>query len=117
VLLVNKGVVYSSFLISIYIILVYVVGECVCNMCFMRNSSNGRCGTCVDYPYSRNQTICGIDSRPKQLTAFLLSLFLSSTGAANFYIKQNSLGKEFAFFFNGIMGLMWQKGQKNLIKS
>ena len=69
-----------------------VLGQCVCNMCFMRNSSSGRCRTCMEYPYSRNQSLCGFDSRPKQLTAFLLSFFLSSTGAANFYIGQNSLG-------------------------
>ncbi len=70
---------------------VIVLGECVCNMCFTRNSS-GMCTTCSDYRYSSSQAICGLDNRPKQLTAFLLSLFLSSTGAANFYIGQNNLG-------------------------
>ena len=73
---------------SIYI----TIGECVCNMCFTRNSS-GLCELCSDYRYSSSQGICGVDNRPRQLTAFLLSLFLSSTGAANFYIGRNELGK------------------------
>ena len=66
----------------------------------MKNSSSGKCQTCSDYLYSINQTVCAVDNRPRQLTAFLLSLFLSSTGAANFYIGQSSLGKTITFFFS-----------------
>ena len=67
-------------------------GQCVCNECFMEDDSSGRCATCSEYLYSINLTRCGVDNRPSQLTAFLLSLFLSSTGAANFYIGRNDLG-------------------------
>ena len=56
--------------------------------------SNGTCVDveCEDWTYNQNERKCD-DDRPKQLTAFLLSLFLSSTGAANFYIGSNDLGK------------------------
>lgn len=69
----------------------YVVGQCVCNDCFMMDDSTGRCSVCSDYPYT-SPGGCGTDNRQSQLTAFLLSLFLSSTGAANFYIGRNELG-------------------------
>ena len=69
-------------------------GKCVCNDCFMR-ATNGTCRLCQDYLYSDGQQQCVTDNRPSQLTAFLLSLFLSSTGAANFYIGQNSLGEAY----------------------
>ena len=67
-------------------------GQCVCTDCFM-SIDGSRCQICTDYPYDNAQDRCGRDGRPRQLTAFLLSLFLSSTGAANFYIGQNGLGK------------------------
>ena len=57
--------------------------------------SNGRCSArlCPDYIYDNGTQVCGNDGRPTQLAAFLISLFVSSTGAANFYIGQNGLGK------------------------
>ena len=41
------------------------------------------------------QGMCGVDNRPCQLTAFLLSLFLSLMGTANFYTGQDGLGKAY----------------------
>lgn len=70
-----------------------VAGQCLCMDCFMSDDDSGRCRRCNDYPYDPVLRICGRDDRPRQLTAFLLSLFLSSTGAANFYIGQDGLGK------------------------
>ena len=71
-----------------------VIKECICNDCFFRNSDTGRCeeDSCEDYFFRDGECV---DDRPSQLTAFLLSLFLSSTGAANFYIGQNGLGRSF----------------------
>lgn len=68
-------------------------GLCVCNDCFTK-ASNGTCVNveCEDWRFNPSEQKCD-DDRPKQLTAFLLSLFLSSTGAANFYIGRNDLGK------------------------
>lgn len=59
----------------------------------MLDEESGRCTLCSDYEASRATGECGTDNRPRQLTAFLLSLFLSGTGAANFYIGQTSLGQ------------------------
>ena len=72
-----------------------VAGQCVCMECFMSDDDTGRCRNCSDYRYDSAQDMCGVDNRPRQLTAFLLSLFLSSTGAANFYIGQDGLGKAY----------------------
>ncbi len=71
-------------------------GECQCSDCFMLNS-NGTCeaSLCPDYLYNNNSNVCGADSRPSQLTAFLLTLFVASTGAGNFYIGQDALGDSF----------------------
>ena len=70
-----------------------VTNQCICNDCFFRNDT-GRCeeDSCEDYFFRDNECV---DDRPSQLTAFLLSLFLSSTGAANFYIGQDGLGRSF----------------------
>ena len=59
----------------------------------MMDSETGRCRLCSDYTYSEVLQTCGNDNRQSQLTAFLLSFFLSGTGAANFYIGQMSLGQ------------------------
>lgn len=67
-------------------------GNCVCNDCFFMDNSDGLCYTCIDYPYNSTTRMCGSDSRQNQLTALLLSLFLSAFGAANFYIEQTALG-------------------------
>ena len=66
---------------------------CLCEECFTLNATTGRCDidSCIDYYYDSTTRMC-VDDRPSQLTAFLLSLFLSSTGAANFYIGQTGLG-------------------------
>lgn len=65
---------------------------CICNECFERGD-DGRCqlNSCDEYFYDESEREC-VDDRPSQLTAFLLSLFLSSTGAANFYIGRDDLG-------------------------
>ena len=47
--------------------------------------------SCEDWRYNTRDLDCQ-DDRPSQLTAFLLSFFLSSTGAANFYIGRDDLG-------------------------
>ena len=70
-----------------------VGGACECRQCFFRDSDSGKCTTCEDYPYISSSRMCGSDNRQKQSTAILLSLFLSSTGAANFYIESYGLGK------------------------
>lgn len=67
-------------------------GQCVCNDCFMINDSSGKCRICSEFSYREDIESCGLDNRQSQLTAFLLSIFLSSTGAANFYIGRNDLG-------------------------
>ena len=76
-----------------YILFSTMIDECVCRDCYMLDGQSGRCTLCSDYQASSTTGQCGTDNRPRQLTAFLLSLFLSGTGAANFYIGQNSLGK------------------------
>ena len=65
-----------------------VTGWCICHECFILNSITNRCYTmppCTDYDNTTGQCI---DRRKKQLTAFLLALFLTWTGAANFYINR-----------------------------
>ena len=65
-------------------------GRCFCNQCFLRNVENNTCflqPPCTNYSSS---TGCA-DTRFSQLTAFLLSFFLSWLGAANFYIGQLGL--------------------------
>ncbi len=75
------------------LLLFFSSGKCVCHECFIKDISTGKCYTCTDYMYSETKHTCGTDSRPRQLTAFLLSFFLSYIGAANIYIEQYSLGK------------------------
>ena len=64
-------------------------GLCRCNDCFVRE--NDTCALARCHRLSSNNTQC-VDQRRSQKTAFLLSVFLSSTGAANFYIGQYALG-------------------------
>lgn len=66
----------------------------------MINDSTGQCRVCSEYNYRDSFELCGLDNRPSQLTAFLLSLFLSSTGAANFYIGRTDLGT--CIFIHGL---------------
>ena len=69
-------------------------GRCECADCFMLDEQ-GQCSStlCPDFQYNNGSGVCATDQRQTQLTAFLLSLFLSSTGAANFYIGQSALGE------------------------
>lgn len=60
---------------------------CQCNDCFIRE--NDTCALAKCHNWSNVQCV---DQRRSQKTAFLLSVFLSSTGAANFYIGQYDLG-------------------------
>ena len=65
-----------------------VESSCQCRDCFIRNASSGRCE--VDEPCQQYDIALGEceDDRLSQRVAFLLSIFLSSTGAANFYIER-----------------------------
>ena len=65
-----------------------ISNQCICQDCFMRSGS-GRCSLreCRDYTTGGG---CE-DDRRSQLTALLLSIFLSGVGAANFYIERNGL--------------------------
>lgn len=66
-------------------------GECVCSECFYFDSDSNRCA--VDTPcrtYDTDGDTCE-DHRRSQRTAFVLSVILSSTGAANFYIARYEL--------------------------
>uniref|UniRef100_A0A1X7VU48 Uncharacterized protein n=1 Tax=Amphimedon queenslandica TaxID=400682 RepID=A0A1X7VU48_AMPQE len=67
-------------------------GRCACTACFMLNTTTNRCyldPPCTAYdPNDQNSDNGCIDRRQKQLTAFLLSFFLTWTGAANFYIER-----------------------------
>ena len=66
-------------------------GACLCSNCFMKNETSNTCYVqppCTNY--NTNTSSC-VDTRQSQQTAFLLSLFLAWTGAANFYINQLAL--------------------------
>ena len=88
-----------SVCLSVYLSVWYVSlssitpgGVCDCNDCFERGD-NVTCvqSSCDEYSYDEAELECK-DDRPKQLTALLLSVFISSTGAANFYIGRDDLG-------------------------
>ena len=65
-------------------------GQCVCSgNCFTLNGSI--CGYSKCGWYDPNSATCNSLAK-SQTTAFLLSLFVSSLGVANFYIGQNGLG-------------------------
>ncbi len=59
----------------------------------MYDPGQGICFNCSDYLYFDVNGTCGVDNRQDQRRAFFLSLFFSSTGAANFYIKSYGLGE------------------------
>lgn len=67
-------------------------GLCLCQECFVRlkDICQVNSKTCEEFDDLNQQCT---DNRRSQKTALLLSAFLSATGAANFYIKQNTLGK------------------------
>lgn len=60
---------------------------CICSNCFQL-SPNGVCGLAMCFNYTKGRCV---DQRPSQQEAFLLSLFLSSFGAANFYLEDYRL--------------------------
>lgn len=64
-----------------------IQGQCICQECFMV-ASDGSCTLreCRDYTSNGCE-----DNRKSQLTAILLSVFLSAVGAANFYIDRDGL--------------------------
>lgn len=64
-----------------------IQGQCICQDCFMV-STDGTCSLRECRGYTRNG--CE-DDRKSQLTALLLSIFLSGVGAANFYIDRDGL--------------------------
>lgn len=62
-------------------------GRCLCSGCFMINATINSCYLPCGTTYNSDTFLC-LDSRKKQLTAFLLAFFLTWTGAANFYIAR-----------------------------
>ena len=79
--------------VRVHVILNTADEKCECNDCFMVDPKNGTCFFCSDYLYNTTSRTCGTDFRQDQRRAFVLSLFLSSTGAANFYIQSYGLGE------------------------
>ena len=73
-----------------------------------RMASNGTCVNveCKDVHYDQEDLEC-IDNRPKQLVAFLLSIFLSSCGAANFYIGRDDLGTMHGIMYEGVQFIVY----------
>ena len=67
-------------------------GLCVCSDCFVRINDTCQIVAPSCRKYSETSGQC-LDLRKSQETAFLLSVFLSSVGAANFYIGHYLLGK------------------------
>ena len=65
--------------------------KCVCTGCFYSTNGYKSCGYKRCWQYVAATHTCK-DLRKDQRTAFLLSLFLSFAGAANFYIEQYILG-------------------------
>lgn len=67
-------------------------GVCVCLQCFTVNVSTGLCQVYAPcFSYNDDADTC-IDQRQSQTKAFILSVLLSSVGAANFYTGYYSLG-------------------------
>lgn len=65
-------------------------GLCVCSSCFELFNDTCRLKKCQQF--QENPLKC-IDNRKSQKIVLLLSAFLSSIGAANFYIGQYTLGR------------------------
>lgn len=82
-----------SFQSQLSISAIILDGVCECNDCFMNDPETSTCFNCSDYFYNMANGSCGTDFRQDQRMAFVLSFFLSSTGAANFYIESYGLGK------------------------
>ena len=67
-----------------------VTGTCVCNECF--SLWNDTCSVKRCHHFDEPSGVCE-DNKKSQKTLLVLSVFLSSTGAANFYIGQEALGE------------------------
>ena len=67
-------------------------GVCMCNNCFVRLNNSCEVISPLCRSYSTVESQC-TDHRKSQKTTFLLSVFLSGVGAANFYIGDNLLGE------------------------
>ena len=65
--------------------------KCVCSDCFYATNSYKSCAYQKCWEYDKTAQTCN-DLRKNQRTAFLLSVFLSALGAANFYIEQYVMG-------------------------
>ena len=65
--------------------------KCVCSDCFYATNSYKSCAYQRCWKYDKTTQTCN-DLRKDQRTAFLLSLFLSALGAANFYVEQYTMG-------------------------
>lgn len=63
-----------------------IQNQCVCQDCFMVSGDMCSLRECRDFTRDGCE-----DNRKSQLTALLLSIFLSGVGAANFYIERNGL--------------------------
>ena len=63
---------------------------CFCGDCFSQDD-NGRCVIENECYYYNDRTAECVDNRRSQVTAFVLSMLLSSVGAANFYIERYDL--------------------------
>ena len=66
--------------------------KCVCSDCFYATNSYKSCAYQRCWEYDDITQTCN-DLRKDQRTAFLLSLFLSALGAANFYVQQYVMGR------------------------
>ena len=64
-------------------------GRCKCSECFWMYNDICQVKNCWSYDAT---SYCS-DNRRSRLSAILLSAFLSSVGAANFYIGRNTFGK------------------------
>ena len=65
---------------------------CVCEQCFVRNETSQICE--IDMPcqsYNITSGVC-FDSRFSQQTVFILAVFLTGVGAANFFIGRPEFG-------------------------
>ena len=68
--------------------------NCICNSnCFKLNGSVCDYSVCGQYD-NITSTCTDSPDLKDQKTAFLLSMFLSSVGAANFYIERYDLGRQ-----------------------
>ena len=84
---------------------------CICSSnCFKLNGSSCEYSVCGQYNTTTSNCTATADAKD-QTTAFLLSLFLSSFGAANFYIGRDDLGKKVMYCINSTILHLERSGQ------